>query len=72
MQTTAATIQSASLQYREGNSDKEYHTTTVTARKLLTRLRFERLTLPVLNHVLATIDNAGLTPKQIRKMKTVM
>ena len=31
------------------------------ARKLLTRLRFERLTLPVLNHVLATIDNAGLS-----------
>ena len=25
MQTTAPTIQSASLQYREGNSDKEYH-----------------------------------------------
>ena len=25
MQTTATTIQSASLQYREGNSDKEYH-----------------------------------------------
>ena len=31
------------------------------ARKLLTRLRFERFTLPVLTHVLATIDNAGLT-----------
>ncbi len=30
------------------------------ARKLLTRLRFERFTLPVLTHVLATIDNAGL------------
>ena len=36
-------------------------TTIVAVRKLLTRLRFERLTLPVLNHVLATIDNAGLT-----------
>ena len=33
----------------------------VAARKLLTRIRFERLTLPVLKHVLATIDNAGLT-----------
>ena len=31
------------------------------ARKLLTRLRFERFTLPVLTHVLATIDTAGLT-----------
>ena len=31
------------------------------ARKLLTRLRFERFTLPALTHVLATIDNAGLT-----------
>ncbi len=31
------------------------------ARKLLTRLRFERFTLPVLTHVLATIDAAGLT-----------
>jgi DNA polymerase-3 subunit beta len=31
------------------------------ARKLLTRLRFERFTLPVLTHVLATIDSAGLT-----------
>jgi DNA polymerase III sliding clamp (beta) subunit (PCNA family) len=31
------------------------------ARKLPTRLRFERFTLPVLTHVLATIDNAGLT-----------
>ncbi len=30
------------------------------ARKLLTRLRFERLRLPVLNHVLATVDGAGL------------
>jgi DNA polymerase-3 subunit beta len=35
--------------------------TLVAARKLLTRIRFERLTLPVLNHVLVTIDNAGLT-----------
>ncbi len=33
----------------------------VAARKLLTRIRFERLTLPVLKHVLATIDSAGLT-----------
>ena len=33
----------------------------VAARKLLTRIRFERLTLPVLKHALATIDNAGLT-----------
>ncbi len=31
------------------------------ARKLLTRLRFERFTLPVLTHVLATIDAAGLS-----------
>jgi DNA polymerase-3 subunit beta len=31
------------------------------ARKLLTRLRFERFTLPVLTHVLATIDVAGLS-----------
>ncbi len=31
------------------------------ARKLLTRLRFERFTLPVLTHVLATSDTAGLT-----------
>jgi DNA polymerase-3 subunit beta len=31
------------------------------ARKLLTRLRFERLKLPVLNHVLATVDAAGLS-----------
>jgi DNA polymerase-3 subunit beta len=31
------------------------------ARKLLTRFRFERFTLPVLTHVLATIDAAGLT-----------
>lgn len=31
------------------------------ARKLLTQLRFERFTLPVLTHVLATIDTAGLT-----------
>ena len=31
------------------------------ARKLLTRLHFERFTLPVLTHVLATIDTAGLT-----------
>ena len=31
------------------------------ARKLLTRIRFERLNLPVLTHVLATIDAAGLT-----------
>jgi DNA polymerase III sliding clamp (beta) subunit (PCNA family) len=31
------------------------------ARKLLTRLHFERLKLPVLTHVLATIDAAGLT-----------
>ena len=31
------------------------------ARKLLTRLRFERFTLPVLTHVLATIDSAGLS-----------
>lgn len=30
-------------------------------RKLLTRLRFERFTLPVLTHALATIDTAGLT-----------
>ena len=32
-----------------------------TARKLLTRIHFERLKLPVLNHALATIDAAGLT-----------
>ena len=32
-----------------------------TARKLLTRIHFERLKLPVLTHVLATIDAAGLT-----------
>jgi DNA polymerase-3 subunit beta len=31
------------------------------ARKLLTRLHFERLKLPVLSHVLATVDAAGLT-----------
>ena len=31
------------------------------ARKLLTRIHFERLKLPVLSHVLATIDAAGLT-----------
>ena len=31
------------------------------ARKLLTRLRFERFTLPVLTHVFATIDAAGLS-----------
>ncbi len=31
------------------------------ARKLLTRIHFERLKLPVLTHVLATIDAAGLT-----------
>lgn len=31
------------------------------ARKLLTRLRFERFALPVLTHVLATIDAAGLS-----------
>jgi DNA polymerase-3 subunit beta len=31
------------------------------ARKLLTRIRFERLKLPVLTHVLATIDAAGLS-----------
>ena len=31
------------------------------ARKLLTRLRFERFTLPVLTHVHATIDAAGLS-----------
>jgi len=31
------------------------------ARKLLTRIRFERLKLSVLNHVLATVDAAGLT-----------
>jgi DNA polymerase-3 subunit beta len=31
------------------------------ARKLLTRLRFERLKLPVLNHILATVDAAGLS-----------
>ena len=31
------------------------------ARKLLNRVRFERLKLPVLNHVLATLDAAGLT-----------
>jgi DNA polymerase-3 subunit beta len=31
------------------------------ARKLLTRLRFERFALPVLTHVLATIDTAGFT-----------
>lgn len=31
------------------------------ARKLLTRIRFERLTLPVIKHVLATIDAAGLS-----------
>ncbi len=35
--------------------------TITAARKLLTRLRFERFTLPVLTHVLATIDTAGLT-----------
>lgn len=33
----------------------------VAARKLLTRIRFERLTLPVLTHVLATVDAAGLS-----------
>jgi len=33
----------------------------VAARKLLTRIRFERHTLPVLKHVLATIDNVGLS-----------
>ena len=31
------------------------------ARKLLTRIHFERLKLPVLNHALATVDAAGLT-----------
>ena len=33
----------------------------LAARKLLTRIHFERLKLPVLTHVLATIDAAGLT-----------
>ena len=33
----------------------------IAARKLLTRIHFERLTLPVLSHVLATVDAAGLT-----------
>ncbi|MEI7911844.1 MAG: hypothetical protein WCK77_19610 [Verrucomicrobiota bacterium] len=33
----------------------------IAARKLLTRIHFERLKLPVLTHVLATIDAAGLT-----------
>lgn len=31
------------------------------ARKLLTRIRLERLKLPVCTHVLATIDAAGLS-----------
>lgn len=31
------------------------------ARKLLTRIRFDRLSLPVLTHILVTIDNAVLT-----------
>ncbi len=31
------------------------------ARKLLTRIRFERLKLPVLTHILATVDAAGLS-----------
>jgi hypothetical protein len=38
------------------------------ARKLLTRFKFERFTLPVLTHVLATFDSAGLAlwiPDQI-------
>jgi DNA polymerase-3 subunit beta len=33
----------------------------IAARKLLTRIHFARLTLPVLSHVLATVDAAGLT-----------
>ena len=33
----------------------------IAARKLLTRIHFERLKLPVLSHVLATVDAAGLT-----------
>jgi DNA polymerase-3 subunit beta len=33
----------------------------VAARKLLTKIRFARLTLPVLNNVLATVDAAGLS-----------
>ena len=33
----------------------------MAARKLLPRLRFERFTLPVLQHILVTIDTAGLT-----------
>jgi DNA polymerase-3 subunit beta len=36
-------------------------TAIVVARKLLTRIRFERLDLSVLTHVLVTIDNAGIT-----------
>ena len=31
------------------------------ARKLLTRIRFERLKLPLLTHILATVDAAGLS-----------
>ena len=33
----------------------------IAARKLLIRIHFERLTLPTLSHVLATVDAAGLT-----------
>ena len=33
----------------------------VNARKLLTKIRFARLTLPVLNNVLVTVDAAGLS-----------
>lgn len=33
----------------------------VAARKLLTRLRFERFTLPIIKHILVTIDKAGLS-----------
>ncbi len=33
----------------------------IAARKLLTRIPFARLKLPVLTHILATVDAAGLT-----------
>jgi hypothetical protein len=36
-------------------------TAAKAARKLLTRIRTGRFTLPVLTHILATIDKAGLT-----------
>lgn len=35
--------------------------TLIAVRKLLTRIRFDRLTLPVLRNVLVTVNNSGIT-----------